>query len=137
MYLVTVLPHMIIGNKIDTNLFVKKPYLRTNYLESNIEENIDLKNQYRNKNIPDSLSIREAVSKIDVDHAIILGVNESLLLKLHPDAISKLDERGYILLDSTVTSPRTTLEKPTNIYVDNKFKDPSIIRNTAHVEFND
>ena len=31
------------NNKIDTSLFVQKPYLRTNYLESNIEEDIDLK----------------------------------------------------------------------------------------------
>ena len=29
------------GNKIYTNLFVEKPYLRTNYIESNIEEDID------------------------------------------------------------------------------------------------
>ena len=34
------------GNKFDTSLFVQKPYLRTNYIESNIEEDIDLKNQY-------------------------------------------------------------------------------------------
>ena len=27
--------------KIDTSLFVQKPYLRTNYIESNIEEDID------------------------------------------------------------------------------------------------
>ena len=33
------------GNKIDTSLFVQKPYLRHNYIESNIEEDIDLKNQ--------------------------------------------------------------------------------------------
>ena len=31
------------GNKTDTSLFVQKLYLRTNYTESNIEENIDLK----------------------------------------------------------------------------------------------
>ena len=31
------------ANKIDTNLFVQKPYLRTNYIEANIEEDIDLK----------------------------------------------------------------------------------------------
>ena len=37
-------------NKIDTSLFVQKPYLRTNYIEANIEEDIDLKNQYRIKN---------------------------------------------------------------------------------------
>ena len=73
-------------NKIDTSLFVQKPYLRTNYIEANIEEDIDLKNQYRIKNIPDPISIREAASKN---------------------------------------------------YVDNLFNDPSIIKNTAHVDFND
>ena len=30
-------------HQIDTSLFVQKPYLRTNYIESNIEEDIDLK----------------------------------------------------------------------------------------------
>ena len=30
------------GNKIDTPLFVQKPYLRTNFIGSNIEEDIDL-----------------------------------------------------------------------------------------------
>ena len=30
-------------NKIDTSLFVQKPYLRTNYIEANIEEDIDVK----------------------------------------------------------------------------------------------
>ena len=35
------------GNKIDTSLFVQNLYLRTNYIEAIIEENIDLKNQYR------------------------------------------------------------------------------------------
>ena len=72
--------------KIDTSLFVQKPYLRTNYIESNIEEDIDLKSQYRIKNLPNPVSIGEAVSKQ---------------------------------------------------YVDNKFDDPSIIKNTAHVDFND
>ena len=56
------------NNKIDSSLFVQKPYLRTNYIESNIEEDIDLKNQYRIKNLPDPLSIREAASKNYVDN---------------------------------------------------------------------
>ena len=73
-------------NKIDTSLFVQKPYLRTNYIESNIEEDIDLKNQFRIKNLPDTISIGEPVSKS---------------------------------------------------YVDNKFNDPSIIKNTAHLALND
>ena len=47
-------------NKNDTSLFVQKPYLRTNYIESIIEEDIDLENQYRITNLPDPISIREA-----------------------------------------------------------------------------
>ena len=54
-------------NKIDTSLFVQKPFLRTNYLESNIEEDIDLKNQFRIKNLPDPISIQEPASKNYVD----------------------------------------------------------------------
>ena len=54
------------GKKIDTSLFVRKPYLRTNYMESKIED-IDLKNQFRIKNLPDPISIREAASKNYVD----------------------------------------------------------------------
>ena len=50
-------------NKIDTSSFVQKPYLKTNYIESNIEEYIDMKKQFRTKNLPDPISIREPVSK--------------------------------------------------------------------------
>ena len=41
------------SNKIDTSLFVQKPYFRSNYMESIIEEDIDLRNQYKIKNLPD------------------------------------------------------------------------------------
>ena len=55
-------------HKNDTSLFVQKPYLRTNYVESNIEEHIDLRNQFRFNNIPDPTIIREAASKNYVDN---------------------------------------------------------------------
>ena len=55
-------------NKIDTSLIVQKPYLRTNYIESNIEEDIDSKNQFKIKNLPDPISIGEPVSKNYVDN---------------------------------------------------------------------
>ena len=72
--------------KIDTSLFLQKPYLRTNYIESNIEEDIDFKDHNRINNLPDRISIREAASKNCVD---------------------------------------------------NNFNDPSVNKNTAHVDFND
>ena len=155
-------------NEIDTSLFVQKPYLRTNYIEANIEDDIDLKNQYRIKNLPDPISIREAAStnyvdnlfndpsiikntehtdlndrnitnarfievnhlpqidshltpKLYVDNAISDGVKESSLLRLDPD--EKM-EQDSIILNSTLTSPKTILEIPTKNYVDNKFNDP-------------
>ena len=42
--------------------------MRTNYIEANIEEDIDLKNEYRIKNIPDPIYIKEAASKSNVDN---------------------------------------------------------------------
>ena len=69
-------------NKIDTNLFVQKSYLRSNYIDANIEEDIDLKNQYRIKNLPDPISIRETTSKNYVDN------NDPSIIKNdnpHPD----------------------------------------------------
>ena len=51
-------------HKIDTSLFIQKPYLRSRYIESNTEEDIDLKNQFGRKNLPNPITIREPASKI-------------------------------------------------------------------------
>ena len=67
------------NNKIDTSLSVQKPYLRTKNSEANIEQDIDLKNQYRLKNLPDSISIQEACSKIYADNLF----NGSSIIKKH------------------------------------------------------
>ena len=45
-------------------------------------------------------------------------------------------KQDSIILNSTITSPKTIIELPTKNYVDNKFDDPSIIKNTDHVDFN-
>ena len=68
------------GNKIDTSLVVQKPYLRSNYIESNIEEDIDLKNQYRFKNSKDLIIIRDACSKNYVDNKY----NDPSIIKTPP-----------------------------------------------------
>ena len=51
------------NNKIDTSLFVQKPYLRTNFIEANIEEDFDLKNRYKIKNLPCPEKNSDAVCK--------------------------------------------------------------------------
>ena len=152
-------------NKIDTSLFVRKPYLRTNCMEIIIEEDIDLENQFRIKNILDRISIGEAASKIYVDNKfndpsiikntahvdfndknldnvrfvkinstpavqehftpkyyvnqkIFYHVGELFLSRLDPNEELKLDEQDSIILNSTLTSPKTIKELPTESHVD-------------------
>ena len=73
--------------------------------------------------------------KVYVDQAISDGVSASSLLRLDPD--EKLDEKISIVLNSTLTLPKTIIEVPTKSLVDKNFNDPSVKRNTAHVDFND
>ena len=42
-----------------------------------------------------------------------------------------------MLLNPSLTVPKTKIEVSTKSYVDKKFIDPSIMKNTAHVDFND
>ena len=51
-------------SQIDTSAFVKKTYLKTNYLEANLEEDVDMKNQYYIKNLlPSAVNLDDAISK--------------------------------------------------------------------------
>ena len=51
------------GNKIDTSIYVQKHFLRSLYIECNIEEDIDVKNHSSFKQLLDPISIRETASK--------------------------------------------------------------------------
>ena len=44
-------------------------------------------------------------------------------------------KQGSIIPNSTLTSPKTISDLPTRNYVDNNFNDPSILKNTDHVDF--
>ena len=65
-----------------------------------------------------------------VDNVISDGVNESSLLRLDPDETLKQDT---IILNSTLSTPKTIIELSFKNYVDKKFDDPSILKNTDHV----
>ena len=57
-------------------------------------------------------------AKCYVEEIISNSVDESSLLRLDPDEKLKLVEQDSIILHSTLSSPKTILEKPTNSYVD-------------------
>ena len=76
------------NNKIDTSLFVQKPYLKTNYIEANIKEAIDLRNQYRILNIPIPINDNDIVSKIYIDNKIVDKIKRNVQ---NDDYISFLD----------------------------------------------
>ena len=92
-------------DKIDTSLFVQKPYLRTNYIEANIEEDIDLKGQYRNKNLPDPISITEAASKHYVDNLF----NDPSIIKKNAHIDIMIEILLMFVLFKLINYPRSIL----------------------------
>ena len=119
------------AQKIDTSLFVQKPYLRTNYIESNIEEDIDLKNQFRIKNLPDPISIREAASKHYVDNLF----NDSSIIKnnAHIDLNDRnITNARFIQVNQL---PQIDSHLTAKLYVDNEIDQQSVVRNNQDNDF--
>ena len=112
------------GNKIDRSLVVQKPYLRSNYIEANIEEEIDLKNQFRIKNLLHPISIREPTSENYVDN----------IFKNYVDFNDvKLENIKFVKVNyQTAVNEHLTPE----IYVDNAIDESSLVRNNHDNDFN-
>ena len=111
------------NNKIDTSLFVQKPYLLTNYIESNIEDDIDLKNQYRIKNLPDPISIREACNKYYIDNIFKNDIDFNDV---------KLENIKFVKVNY---SPAIGQHLTPKIYVDNSIDEISLVRNNKDNDF--
>ena len=121
------------GNKIDTTLFVKKPYLRTNYIESNIEEDIDLKTQFKIKNLPDPTEIHDACNKNYVDAKF----NDSTIVKndIHIDLNDRnITNARFIQVNQL---PQIDSHLTAKLYVDNTVNELTLIRNNQDNNFND
>ena len=123
---------IINNNKIDNSLFVQKPYLRTNYIEANIEEDIDLKIEFRLKNLPDPISIREAAAKNYVDDSF----NDSSIIKntAHIDLNDRnITNASFFQVNEL---PQIDSHLAAKQYVDNAIDEPSLVRNTQNNNFN-
>ena len=108
---------------IDTSLFVQKPYLRTKYIEANIEEDIDMKNRFRIKNLPDPISIREAASKNYIDKKFKIDIDfNNVKLK-----IIEFVRVNYQPVVNQHLTPK--------IYVDTAINEPTIVRNNQDNDF--
>ena len=119
-------------NKIDTSLFVQRTYLRTNYIGSNIEADTDLKNQFRIKHLPDSISIRETASKKYVDK----NFNDPTIIK-NTEHIDQNDRKFTNARFFQVNQlPQIDSHLTANLYVDNALSDskdePSLLRLDPH-----
>ena len=119
-------------NKIHTSLFVQKPYLKHNYIEANIEEDIDLKNQFRIKNLPDPILVQEAASKNYVDNEF----NDPSILK---------NTEHFDLNDRNITNvrflqvnqwPQIDSHLTPKLYVDTEIDQSSLVRNNQDNDFN-
>ena len=120
------------NNEIDTSLFVQKPYLRSNDIESNIEDDLDLKNQFRIKNLPNPISITKAASKNYVDN---LFSDPSIIKNLaHIDLNDRnITNARFIQVNQM---PQIDSNLTAKLYVDNAIDESSLVRNNQENDFN-
>ena len=105
--------------------------MRTNYIEANIEEDIDLKNQYRIKNLPNPITITEAVSKNYVDNLF----NDPSIVKnnAHIDLNDgNITNARFIQVNQL---PQIDSHLTAKLYVDTQIDQQSIVRNNQDNNF--
>ena len=119
-------------NKKDTSLSAQKPYLRTNHLESNIEENINKENQYRTKNLKHPISIREADSKIFIDTLF----SDPSILKNNTHVVFIDENLHNVRLVRVNSLPAINQPLTPKQYVDDAIDELYLVRNNQDNDFN-
>ena len=118
-------------NKIDTSLFVQKPYLKHNYIEANIEEDINMKNQPKIKNLPCPQENSDAVCKSYVDNLY----NDPSIVK--NNAHVDLNDRNITNARFIQVNQLTQIDShlTAKLYVDNAIDESSLVRNNQDNDF--
>ena len=112
------------NSKIDMSLFVQKPYQRRNYIEANIEEDIDLKNQYRIKNLLDPIYLQDACNKIYIDNIFKNDIDFKDV---------KLENIKFVKVNYAPAHPNQLTPK---VYVDASINESSLVRINQNNDFN-
>ena len=106
---------------------------KTKDIEANIEEDIDMKNQFRIKNLTDPISIRDAASKIYVDNKF----NDHSIIKRN--ARVDFNDKNHVNVRFIRVNSLTGIPEhvPTEYYVgEAKSNRPRLVRNNQDNDFN-
>ena len=118
------------GNNIDTSLFVQKPYLRTNYIEANIGEDINMKKKFKIKNLS-SQENSDAVCKFYVDNLF----NDPSIIEnnINIDLNDRNNTNARII--HVNQWPQIDSHLPPKLYVDNSIAESTLGRNNKDNDF--
>ena len=126
--------------KIDTSLFVQKPYLRFNYIEANIEKDIDLKNQYKIKNLIDPINLYDACNKNYVDNIFKndIDFNDNKLTNINSITLSNQPiNDNEVVTKSYVDQFHNDNERSRDLGIDFYNESSDLVKNNQDNNFND
>ena len=123
----------------NTNTGVSKSYVRANYIESNIEEDIDLKNQFKIKNLPNPINLQDPATKYYVDNKtnnIVNEIDNNTIVRNNKN--TNFNNITFTGLESIYVNrdPNFPLEVSTKQYTDDSIDESTIVRNNKNNDLN-
>ena len=121
------------------NTGVSKGYVRANYIESNIEENIDLKNQFKIKNLPNPINLQDPATNYYVDNKtnnIVNEIDNNTIVRNNKN--TNFNNITFTILESIYVNrdPNFPLEVSTKQYTDDSIDENTIVRNNKNNNMN-
>ena len=118
-------------SQIDTTNFLKKSYINTNYIETNMEEDIDMKNQFYIKNLPNINNSNDCMNKIYADTNYLKSSHYDNNSIVRNNVNTNFNNNTFTGLDSIYVNrdPTYNLELCTKQYTDTLVDESTILRN--------